>query len=99
MKDWRLGRIAALPNVEIYRDSALDAGQVLEFGFEHVCIATGARWRANGIGRSSFGPIDGYGHPCISTPDDVMAGKGIEGRVLVYDDDPLLHGRCRRPKR
>ena len=92
VKDWRLGRIAALPNVEIYRDSALDAGQVLEFGFEHVCIATGAHWRADGIGRSNFNPIDGRGHPRISTPDDVMAGKAIEGRVMVYDDDHFYMG-------
>ena len=90
--DWRLDRIAALPNVRIYRDSALDAGQVLEFGFEHVCIATGARWRADGVGRSSFNPIDGCGHPRISTPDDVMAGRTIEGRVLVYDDDHFYMG-------
>ena len=90
--DWRLGRIAALPNVEVYRDSALDAGQVLEFGFEHVCIATGAHWRADGVGRSSFNPIDGCGHPRISTPDDVMAGKAVEGRVLVYDDDHFYMG-------
>ena len=92
VKDWRLDRIAALPNVEVYRDSALDAGQVLEFGFEHVCIATGARWRADGVGRSSFNPIDGCGRPCISTPDDVMAGKAVEGRVLVYDDDHFYMG-------
>ena len=92
VKDWRLDRIAALPNVEVYRDSALDAGQVLEFGFEHVCIATGARWRADGVGRSSFNPIDGCGHLRISTPDDVMAGKAIEGRVLVYDDDHFYMG-------
>ena len=92
VKDWRLDRIAALPNVEVYRDSALDAGQVLEFGFEHVCIATGAHWRADGVGRSSFNPIDGCGHPRISTPDDVMAGKAIEGRVLVYDDDHFYMG-------
>ena len=92
VKDWRLGRIAALPNVRIYRDSALDAGQVLEFGFEHVCIATGAHWRADGAGRSSFNPIDGCGHPRISTPDDVMAGRPVEGRVLVYDDDHFYMG-------
>ena len=92
VKDWRLGRIAALPNVRIYRDSAFDAGQVLEFGFEHVCIATGAHWRADGVGRSSFNPIDGCGGPRISTPDDVMAGRPVEGRVLVYDDDHFYMG-------
>ena len=92
VKDWRLGQLAGLSNVEIYRDSALDAGQVLEFGFEHVCIATGAHWRADGTGRSNFTPIDGRGHPRISTPDDVMAGKSIEGRVMVYDDDHFYMG-------
>ena len=90
--EWRVGQLAAMPNVEIYRDSALDAGQVREFGFEHVCIATGARWRANGAGRSRFDPIDGCGHPRVATPDDVMAGRPVEGRVMVYDDDHFYMG-------
>ncbi|MBC6439564.1 MAG: FAD-dependent oxidoreductase [Rhodospirillales bacterium] len=92
VRDWRLGQIARLPNVEVFRDSRLDAEQVLEFGFEHVCIATGSRWRHNGMGRSSFRPFDGHGHGRVFTPDDVMEGSTIEGRVMVYDDDHFYMG-------
>ncbi len=92
VRDWRLGQIDKLPNVEIYRDSALSAGQVLEFGFEHVCVATGSRWRDNGLGRSSFTPIEVRGQGRVFTPDDVMDGEAIGGRVVVYDDDHFYMG-------
>jgi len=92
VKDWRLGQLNKLPNVEIFRDSALDAAQVLDFGFEHVLIATGSAWRRNGLGRSSFTPFEGHDHTRVFTPDDVMAGKTIEGRVVVYDDDHFYMG-------
>ena len=46
-----------MPNVEIYRDSRLDAEDILEFGFEHVAIATGARWRRDGVARQHVAPI------------------------------------------
>ena len=92
VKDWRLGQITNLPNVEIFRDSALDAEQVLEFGFEHVAIATGSRWRRNGVGRSNFDPFEGHDHSRVFTPDDVIDGTAIEGRVIVYDDDHFYLG-------
>ena len=92
VKDWRLGQIAKLANVEIYRGSPLSAEQVLEFGFEHVCLATGSTWRRSGVGRSSFKPFAGHDHARVFTPDDVMAG-GIPGsRILVYDDDHFYMG-------
>ena len=53
VRDHRVHALRQMPNVEIYRDSRLDAEQVLEFGFAHVCIATGSRWRRDGTGRSS----------------------------------------------
>ena len=87
VRDYRVYQIGKMPNVEIYRDSELNAEQVLEFGFAHVCIATGSAWRRNGIGRSSFAPIDGWQHERVLTPDDVMAGVEAEGHVVIYDDD------------
>ncbi len=92
VKDWRIGQIHKYPNVAIYRDSALTAQQVLEFGFEHVCIATGAAWRRNGAGRSSYGGFKGWDQPRVFTPDDIMAGTPVEGRVVVYDDDHFYMG-------
>ncbi len=92
VKDWRLGQIAKLPNIEIYRSSRLDADEVLEFGFEHVCIATGSLWRRDGTGRSSFSAFDGHEHENVFTPDDVMDSRSIDGPVLVYDDDNFYMG-------
>src|SRR5262249_35000105 len=40
VRDWRLGRLRELPNVEIYLGSRLEAPQVLEFGIPRVLIAT-----------------------------------------------------------
>ena len=76
----------------IFLDSKLTAPDILEFGFEHVCIATGSRWRRNGMGVSSFSPFDGHDGDAVFTPDDVMAGAEIDGRVLVYDDDHFYLG-------
>ncbi|HEX4909816.1 MAG TPA: FAD-dependent oxidoreductase, partial [Permianibacter sp.] len=57
--DWRISQIEKMPDVNVYRDSRLDAAQVLEFGFTHVMIATGAHWRRDGRGRSyPFGIAD-----------------------------------------
>ncbi len=92
VRDWRLGQIAKLPNVEIYRESRLDADQVLEFGFEHVCVATGSRWRRDGTGRSSFRAFEGHAHERVFTPDDVMESGSVEGPALVYDDDHFYMG-------
>ena len=39
--DWRAHELDKLPNVEIYRGSALTAPDILEYGFEHLAIATG----------------------------------------------------------
>ena len=92
VRDYRVGQIAELPNVEIYPDSRLDAAQVLEFGFQHVCIATGAEWRADGRGRFRFDPVDGWPHERMIAPDAVMEGADVEGPVAVYDDDHFYLG-------
>ena len=44
--DYRRGQLQKLPNVEIAYDSELTADEVLSYGFDHVAVATGARWRA-----------------------------------------------------
>jgi len=87
VRDYRISQIRKLPNVEIYRDSRLSASEVLEFGFEHVAIATGAFWRRDGVARYNLlpPPID-LAMP-IFTPDDLMAGGQPKGHVVVYDDD------------
>ena len=92
VRDYRLHQIGKLPNVEIYRESRLDAGQILEFGFERVILATGSAWRRDGIGRALRQPLEGRDRPGVLTPDDLLAGSVPAGPVLIYDDDHYYLG-------
>ena len=94
VRDWRLGQIGRMTNVEVYRDSQLDAAQVLEFGFEHVIVATGSRWRRDGVGTTNFHPVPGFGSAHVLTPEDVMAGAEVQSPVVIFDDDPYVMGGC-----
>jgi dimethylamine/trimethylamine dehydrogenase len=90
--DYRAYQLGQRPNVEIYRDSRLGADQILEFGFEQVCIATGSTWRRDGVARQHVVamPID----PAMPlfTPDDLMGGARASGHVVVFDDDHYYMG-------
>lgn len=87
VRDYRLGQIQRMPNVEIYLESEMNAEQIQEFGADKVALATGALWRNDGVGRSIRFPVPG----CKAlTPDDIMDGKrpAIAGSaVTIYDDD------------
>jgi len=92
VRDWRVGQIHKLANVAIYLDSALTAQDVLDFGAEHVVIATGCHWRRDGFGRShGFAMADFADNARVHTPDDLMDGRLPEGRVVVFDDDGYYH--------
>jgi len=93
VRDWRVGQINKLANVAVYMDSILSAQDVLDFGAEHVVLATGCRWRRDGYGRSNGLGIAGFeDSPRIFTPDDLMDGRLPEGRVVVFDDDGFYYG-------
>ena len=66
----------------LFRQPALSADEVLEFGFEHVAIATGSHWRRDGVARFQTQPIaDRSRRMPIFTPDDLMDGKLPTGDV------------------
>jgi dimethylamine/trimethylamine dehydrogenase len=92
VRDWRVAQLAKLPNVEIYLESELDAAQILAFGADRVALATGAAWRADGVGRWHSSPVDGWEHAHVFTPDDVMDGALPPGSVLIFDDDHYYMG-------
>jgi dimethylamine/trimethylamine dehydrogenase len=92
VRDWRVGRIQEMANVEVYLDSELTSEQVLEFGFERVIVATGAKWRADGVGVSNATPVAADSGACLYSPDDVFAGANIAGPVIVFDDDNFYMG-------
>ncbi|MDN5797605.1 MAG: FAD-dependent oxidoreductase [Intrasporangium sp.] len=91
--DYREQQLEGLPNVELYRESETSASDVLESGFDHVAIATGARWRGDGVGRWHTRPLPVGDGTEILTPDDLFAGVRPAGRsVLVFDDDHYYLG-------
>jgi dimethylamine/trimethylamine dehydrogenase len=93
VRDYRMGQIGKMPNVEVFLDSKLDAEQVLEFGFEHVAVATGAIWRRDGVARFQTQPFAIDPAMPLYTPDDLMGGNlPKEGRVVLYDDDHYYMG-------
>ncbi|KRE86799.1 NADH:flavin oxidoreductase [Rhodanobacter sp. Soil772] len=92
VRDWRTGQIGKLANVAVYLDSALGAQDVLDFGAEHVVLATGCHWRRDGYGRSNGFAIAGFvDNPRVFTPDDLMDGRLPQGRVVVFDDDGFYY--------
>jgi dimethylamine/trimethylamine dehydrogenase len=91
--DYRRGQLAKLPNVELALESEVTADEVRSYGFDHVAVATGARWRADGVGRWHTRPpaLD----PGVEalTPEDLMAGRRPAGeRILLFDDDHYYLG-------
>jgi len=93
VRDWRVGQLEKLTNVHIYRDSALEVATILEFDARHVAIATGARWRRDGVGRENGYPIKGFADSdTVLTPDDLMDGRVPEGPVVIFDDDHYYMG-------
>jgi dimethylamine/trimethylamine dehydrogenase len=88
--DQRLYQLRQMPNVSLYPRSHLTAEDVLEFGFATVFVATGSRWRRDGLGRQHRRAVADPALPGISTPDDVFAGAALASPVIIYDDDHYL---------
>lgn len=93
VRDYRVQRIQIMPNVDIFLDNRLSADDALSIGADHILVATGSKWRADGFGRyhsqpcADLGPADQ-----IFTPDDIFAGRIPHGRVLLFDDDHYYMG-------
>jgi dimethylamine/trimethylamine dehydrogenase len=93
VRDYREQQLQDMTNVEIFRESRMDAASVAEVGADHVVIATGARWRADLFDGERYVALAG-GAPAASilTPDDIMDGSLPTGPVLVYDSDGYYMG-------
>jgi dimethylamine/trimethylamine dehydrogenase len=92
VRDHRIQQLHKLANVEIFRESPMTADQILELGAPHVVLATGSRWRRDGVARHHLQPIPVASEAQVLTPDDLMAGAEVAGRVVVYDDDHFYLG-------
>jgi dimethylamine/trimethylamine dehydrogenase len=91
--DYRAGQIARMATVSVYRDSPLGVEDILGFGFEHVLLATGSRWRSDAVARAVLQPLPTDPAMPVLTPDALMRGERPAARaVLVYDDDHYYMG-------
>ena len=91
VRDYREQQLLKLPNVEIFRESRLMPEDVLAFGAQHVCIATGARWRKDVFNGKRFAAIAEPGIDVL-TPDDIMEGRLPSGPTVVFDSDGYYMG-------
>ncbi len=93
VRDYRLGQIAAMDNVQMYFESELGADDILEFGADHIALATGSIWRRDGVGRAVREPLTGANAERSFSPDDIMDGRRPpKGSVVVFDDDHYYMG-------
>ena len=93
VRDWRVGRIGKLSNVEVFPESRMNVGDVLEVGADHVFVATGARWATDGVGRARYLPLAVEADAVVVSADTVLAGADTpSGRAVIFDDDHYYLG-------
>ncbi len=90
VRDYREWELKRFEQAEIYLESALGVDDILELAPDTVVLATGARWRKDGVGRAHHKAIPGFERAL--TPDEVMAGPLPEGRIVIFDDDHYVMG-------
>ena len=84
VRDHRQHMLSKLSNVEIYRESRMTADDIAALGIAHVVLATGSRWRRDGIGVVRDTPPLIAPDSAVATPDDLAA---LANPVVIYDDD------------
>ncbi|MGE5408063.1 MAG: FAD-dependent oxidoreductase, partial [Syntrophothermus sp.] len=70
--NYRQIQLDKLANVEVIGKTRLDAEGVLTYGAEIVVLATGARWRGDGMNGPTQAPIPGAGLDTVHTPEEVF---------------------------
>ncbi len=84
--DYITYQIGQKTNVQMYPGSALTADEVLDYGFQSVGVATGAKWRVDGVARMHVVPMLYAGILPVFTGEDIMEGRMPSDRIVVLDD-------------
>ena len=90
--EYRIQQIKQMRNVKLYLDSCLTAEDIFSYNFDRVILATGARWRRDGVSRWHTAPGEGFNSDRIFSPDDIMEGNDFDGPVVLFDDDHYYMG-------
>jgi len=92
VRDWRVGRIQQMENVQVYFDNRLSTDDILELDHRQVILATGAHWRSDGVGISNLQPVPGSDQQHVVSPEQVFSGQMLGDPVVVFDDDHFYMG-------
>ncbi len=88
VRNYRVHEILSSPNIDVFLDNHMQVEDMLAIEADHVVIATGARWQADGRGLFNRSPLAELGPPeQVFTPDDIMDGRLPTGPTLIFDDD------------
>lgn len=95
--DIRVYELQQKANVSLYTESVMTADDIVEFGADYTVLATGAKWRIDGVGRSGRSPIEGLQGIHVLSVEDIMRGVLPDsasnlGPVVIYDDDQCYLG-------
>ena len=91
VRDYRMWQIRQMDNVETFLASEVTADDILEYSSEHVVLATGSKWRRDGVSRYHLFPQT-FHENLIFTPDDIYEDNVPSGHVVLYDDDHFYLG-------
>ena len=91
VRDYRMWQIRQMDNVETFLASEVTADDILEYSSEHVVLATGSKWRRDGVSRHHLFPQT-FPESLIFTPDDIYEDNVPSGHVVLYDDDHFYLG-------
>ncbi len=92
VRDHREHMLGKLPQVEIFRESRMTPEDILAIGAPHIVVATGSRWRRDGIGALQETEVAVARDASPLTPDDYFAGAKLGAAILVFDDDHYAMG-------
>lgn len=93
VRDWRVGQIDKLDNVEVFPESRLTPEDIPDLGVDHVLVATGAKWAADTVGRHSASGLEQVAPGMVISAETVLNGEEIAAdHVLIYDDDHYYMG-------
>ncbi len=83
VRDWRLGQLQKMSNVEMYLASPMTADDIFSFQAQNIVLATGSKWQPGKFRATR-----------VLTPDDLMAGTLPErsDKVVVYDTEGFYMG-------
>ena len=96
VRDYRLYQISQSANATLYLSSQMTVSDIEAHDADNIILATGATWRADGVGSSRFETQE-FKHTVMMTPEDIMNGSLDDlpqTRVAVYDDDHFYMGSC-----